>query len=88
MRKTIVLGVGAVALMASLTACGGDKAKEHHKDAPRTGAINTTPATVVEMPDGFSNLATKCISPGIRGTVVFHNNAPYGAVSTVNDPTC
>lgn len=77
--------VGAALLVTTITACS-DKATEQYKDAPRNG-INKDPALIIEMPDGFSNLATKCID-GVRYTVLFHNNSKYGAVATVLDPAC
>ncbi len=80
-------GFGALALAAvTLTACGSDKASEPFKDAPRA-STNRDAATVIEMPDGFSNLATKCVD-GVRYTVVFKNDEKYGSVSTVLDPSC
>lgn len=40
------------------------------------------------MPDGFSNLASKCDGPN-RVYVIFHNDSAYGAVAVVaNDPRC
>lgn len=72
-------------LIASLSACSS-KQQEQYKDAPK-GDRNNTPALIIEMPDGFSNLATKCVGD-VRYTVVFHNNSHYGSVATVVDPAC
>jgi hypothetical protein len=90
-RRRIIAAVAIpVGLLVTLSACdlGGDKVSEPYRDAPRNASTNSRPATVVEMPDGFSNLATKCLSPGIRVTVVYKGDYTYGAVSTVPDPKC
>lgn len=65
-----------------------NKATQRFNDAPRAGN-DSSPALVVAFPDGFNNVATKCI-PGtdVRITVLFHNNGSYGSVSTVVDPEC
>ncbi|MFJ8010791.1 hypothetical protein, partial [Streptomyces fagopyri] len=71
--------------------------KRGKADAPVTGrAGEDTPAEVYNFPDGFGNLATKCIGPGRRGyvttksvhqeddeTVVIPSNAVV-----VDDPGC
>lgn len=84
-RKILLGAAGFVIALVTLTACG-DKANEPFKDAPRDGS-NNDPAVVIEMPDGFSNLATKCVN-GVRYTVAFHGDNHYGSVATVIDPTC
>lgn len=82
--KKIALLVAVLAL--TLTGCS--KITEPYKDAPRSNTENGEPADLVRMPDGFSNLATKC-DHGNRIYVAFHGDAAYGAVSVVpNDPTC
>lgn len=86
--KVLIVVLVAVALLVVLTACGGDKTTEPYQDAPRSGADNGA-ATVVTMPDGFNNVATKCIAgTGIRVAVIFHSDNNYGGVSMVADPTC
>ena len=95
MRRRSALPLAAVAVVATVTLTGcslssvvGNKASEPYQDAPRTSTVNKAPAEVIEMPDGFSNLATKC-DHGNRVYVVFHNNSAYGSVSVVpNDPSC
>jgi hypothetical protein len=78
-----VLGVGL------LTGCGaGNKFTEPFNDAPRTGIQNGNAADIVTMPDGFSNLATKC-DHGNRVYVAYHADSPYASVFVVPaDPTC
>jgi hypothetical protein len=80
------LALTVVAIVV-LSSCGLDKATEPFKDAPR-GAVNGDPADVLRMPDGFSNVATKCDGPN-RVYVVFHGDKAYGSVAVVtNDPRC
>lgn len=77
----------AVALAFSLLGLAGCKATEPYQDAP-VGDRNSTSADVIEMPDGFSNGATKC-DHGNRVYVLFHNDGNYGAIAVVPaDPTC
>lgn len=84
----IVAAGTCMAVGLLLSGCGGDKANEQYQDAPRSGLDNGT-ALVITMPDGFNNVATKCIQgTGIRVAVVFHNDSSYGSVSMVADPTC
>lgn len=87
-RRRIVIGVVAVvALSASLTACG-DKATEPFKDAPRSGTTNHEAADIIQMPDGFSNMATKC-DHGNRVYVVYKGDENRAALAVVpQDPTC
>ena len=68
-----------------LTGCA--KSQEPFKDAKR-GATNSSPADTIEMPDGFSNVATKC-DHGNRIYVIFKSDSSYGSVAVVpNAPDC
>lgn len=49
-----------------VAACGQDQ-QEEYDDAPR-GARDDAPADLINMPDGFPNVATKCVD-GVRYTV-------------------
>ena len=73
-----------------LSACGSghNKFTEAGNDAPRREANITEPATIINMPDGFSNVATRCY--GSNGVyVIFHQGNPYGSIAVVpNDPEC
>lgn len=80
------LSLLVVALLL-LTGCGVDKANEPFKDAKR-GNTNSSPADTIEMPDGFSNVATKC-DHGNRIYVIFKSDSSYGSVAVVpNAPDC
>lgn len=87
MQYTKPLAVTAALVTAGLvlTSCSV-KSQEPFKDAPKDGRDNR-PAKIIEMPDGFSNLATKCVD-GVRYTVAYHGDNKYGAISTVIDPAC
>lgn len=86
LRNAVAVASACVILFGT-TGCL-NKALQSHNDSPRDGN-DKTPALVVAFPDGFGNVATKCV-PGtdVRITVLFHNNGSYGSVSTVVDPEC
>lgn len=90
MNRIFKAAAGAVAIVGltvGMSACDPiGKATEPFKDAPR-GSTNSDPADMITMPDGFSNIATKCVD-GIRYSVLYHADNPYGSLSTVADPTC
>jgi hypothetical protein len=92
-RKTWHVPVGAaliviivVLLAISLSSCSG-KALEPFNDS-KVGTQNKGPADVINMPDGFSNVATKC-DHGNRIYVIFHSDGAYGSIAVrADDPTC
>jgi hypothetical protein len=85
-RITAVAAAGFAIGALTLTGCM-DKATEPFKDAPR-GTTNNGKADVVTMPDGFSNVATKC-DHGNRIYTAFHGDHTYGSITVVPaDPTC
>lgn len=76
------------ATVVVLLLAGCSKFTEPYKDAPRSKNDNGAPADLVRMPDGFSNLATKC-DHGNRLYVAYHGDAAYGSVTVVpNAPDC
>jgi hypothetical protein len=78
----------ALTAAATLTLAGcSQKMQEPFRDAPVSGH-QSAPAEVIEMPDGFSNVADKCDGHGHRVYVVFHGDSAYGAVTAISDPTC
>lgn len=77
---------GAAAAIALLAGCS-QKAAEPFRDAPVSGH-QSSPAEVIEMPDGFSNVADKCDGHGHRVYVLFHSDGSYGSVTAVSDPGC
>ncbi|MGW0945025.1 hypothetical protein ACWD4O_21080 [Streptomyces sp. NPDC002623] len=50
-------------------------------------AGDDTPAEVFNMPDGFGNLATKCVGHGFRAYVTTNATGPSN-VQIVEDKTC
>ncbi|MFF6807636.1 hypothetical protein [Streptomyces sp. NPDC012616] len=68
MRRLTAAGV-VCALALLLGGCSQDYYDERGKaDAPVAGrAGEDTPAEVYNFPDGFGNLATKCVGKGRRG---------------------
>jgi hypothetical protein len=88
-RRNGVIGtvIAAVAVAGLAVGCGA-KATEPFHDSPRSQHVNTAPADLIEMPDGFNNLATKCDHHN-RIYVTFHGDGSYGAVTVVkDDPSC
>lgn len=80
-------GLLVAMLLIGLMATGCGKMTEPFKDAPR-GSTNDSAADLLTMPDGFSNVATKCDGPN-RVYVIFHADAAYGSVAVApNDPRC
>jgi hypothetical protein len=82
-RKWIaVSAIGAVLLLA-----GCSKFTEPYNDAPVSSKDDST-AEVYSMPDGFSNVASKCDKHGHRIFVAYHGDSPYGAIAAIDDPSC
>ncbi|SHI09078.1 hypothetical protein [Streptomyces sp. 3214.6] len=98
MRRLTAVGT-ALVLALLLGGCSQEYYDERGKaDAPVAGkAGENTPAEVYNFPDGFGNLATKCVGKGKRGyaTTKFVQAEdedevviiPANAV-IVDDPTC
>jgi hypothetical protein len=93
MKKIVFAAVAALAAV-SLTACGSgagggfDKFNETFKDAPIGKRVNK-PVTIIEMPDGYANVATVCVD-GIRYSTTTNGGgqSEARAVSVTADPTC
>lgn len=74
--------VAVVAFAALLLGGCSQKGREPFRDAPQDGRHDNNPAKIIEMPDGFSNLATKCVD-GVRYTVAFKGDLNRAALSTL-----
>lgn len=90
--KTVTGVVTAIVIVFGLTfaavGCGVGKALEPFKDAPMSNITNDKAADKVLMPDGFSNVVTKC-DHGNRVYVAYHGDKAYAALTVVpQDPTC
>ncbi|MEW2273473.1 MULTISPECIES: hypothetical protein [Streptomyces] len=98
-RLSASLAVAGVCATLLLSGCSRQHYEERGKaDAPVAGrAGEDSPAEVYDFPDGFGNLATKCVGAGKRAyaTTKFVQQkddddveiVPANAV-IVDDPTC
>lgn len=89
----VLAAIVAVTVLAGCSLFQSNKASQPTNDAQRTGVNDTTPADVIAMPDGFGNLATKCVfypdGHWDRYTTLFHGDSNYGSIAvTPDDPTC
>lgn len=88
MRKVIAV----LALAALLASCGieeGVKTRRGRGDAPSTKNINQdAPDYVIEMQDGWGNVATKCAYEGWRVFVGTKNGGGASSIFVVADPAC
>ena len=78
-RTKAIIGALLLASLLALTILIGcsNKFQQQFKDAPRTSQVNSAPAEMIYMPDGFNNLATKC-DHGNRIYVSYHGDGDYG----------
>jgi len=83
MKRGLALTVACIAAAFTLSACWGDNSKEAQpfNDAPTKGQPDLTAARIYAMPDGFNNVAIKCI-PGTHSGIatLYHANAAYGGL--------
>jgi hypothetical protein len=88
--KKIFIAVAVAATALSLSACNPgsfDKMTEQFQDAPIGPRVNK-PVTIIEMPDGYANVATVC-DKGMRySTTTVGTANEVRALSVVADPTC
>lgn len=88
MKKTH-LGVAAVLIGASL-ALGGCNWGNHASDNTSKVAQPTGPATVIQFPYGFRNVAAKCDGPNMvySGSAGSADSLPPSVAVVANDPRC
>ncbi len=55
--------VAGALVLAALVLAGCSKFTEPYRDAPISDRRDDSPADLVNMPDGFSNVAAKCDGP-------------------------
>lgn len=89
-RKYLVASVITLSVLG-LSACGDltDKQTQAYNDAPVDkskfhNGIADGPAFIVNNPDGFSNLAVKCIN-GTAIITAFHGNSAYASVTVAEN---
>lgn len=85
--QRIIIAVAAILAALWLVAACGNKFTQPFQDAPRANPTNTAPAQIIEMPDGFNNLATKC-DHGYRIWVSYHGDGGYGFGFAQPDAGC
>lgn len=85
--KVISAIVGAAIALLLTTVTGCAKFLEPFNDAPVSQHDNL-PAVVGNMPDGFSNWASKCDLHGHRVFTTYHGDKAYGAIAVINDTAC
>lgn len=88
MRRAVI--VLAVLLLAGCGIEEGIKSDRGRGDAPRVSPTNINHDTadfITEWPDGWGNVATKCVYEGLRG---FQTTKANGAsvLVVIKDPTC
>lgn len=86
-RKVTLAVAAAIVAFFTLTAEGCDKAVEQYQDAPIGQRINKD-VTVVEMPDGYANIATVC-KAGVRySSATVGGQTEARAIQVTLDPAC
>jgi hypothetical protein len=86
-KRKITLSVAAAILaFFTLSAEGCDKGLEPYQDAPIGKRVNKN-VDIIEMPDGYSNIATVC-KDGVRYSSITNGGNTYGGVSVTVDPAC
>ncbi len=81
MRRRIAVGILASALVAG--GCSSYNDKRGKGDAP-VASSDDSPAQVINFPDGFANVATKCDGHGHR----IYVNTREAAVTVIDDAAC
>jgi len=87
----LMLGL-VVLLLVALAGCGQQYDDKHGKgDAPIAGNKgDDSPATVTNLPDGFGNVATKCVAgaTGWRVFVTTNTSAAPSHMLVLSDKSC
>jgi len=84
---TGVRRLAAIATVAVLAVgCSGYNNARGKGDAPVAGS-DDSPAQIINMPDGFPNVATKCDGHGHRIFVSTHDKTD-SQPTVVTDPSC
>ncbi len=89
MRGSVTVAGLVLVVGVLLGGCSQEYEDERGKgDAPVAGkAGDDTPAEVFNMPDGFGNVATKCVGHGFRAYVTTNATGPSN-VQIVEDKSC
>lgn len=85
MKIRLITIIAAIVLSATAVGCSGHNDDRGKGDAPvQNRAGDDAPAVVVNFPDGFANIAFKCLN-GSGLYVTTRNAAP---VVVKDDPSC
>lgn len=84
--KKLIAGIAIVASGLGLTGCS-QKYQEPYRDSHVSTHVNN-PAEIHSNADGFSNYSEQCDGHGFRVFVLYHQDSPYGSISTQPDPKC
>lgn len=87
LRKALLVPVAATGIiLLSASSC------QTRNDAPTVGGDeigDRSPAQIIAMPDGFSNVASKCDPYRNRIYTMYHGGDASGSIFVVpQDPTC
>lgn len=88
--KGAITGISVAALMIfGLTACGEYNDARGKGDAPVSGKRgDDSPAEAYNMPDGFGNVATKCVGHGFRAYVTTNTGHAPSNLVIIKDESC
>lgn len=86
MKRIIGIAGAGLLAMAALSGCWGN----HSSDNSSQVAQPTGPATVVQFPYGFRNVAYKCDGPNMvySGSAGVDDTLPPSIAVVANDPRC
>jgi hypothetical protein len=86
MKRGLLIAAGVIGLVFTLSACDPtDSGSQPWNDAPIdkskfNNGVADGSAFIVNMPDGFSNLAVKCIN-GAAIITTYHGTSSYAAIT-------
>lgn len=88
--KATVIGLVGFGTLAVVGGCSDTgKFAQGLTDAPANKTVDYSEAKIIAMPDGFSNVATKCDEYGNRIYVVFKSGSAFAALEVIeNDDSC
>lgn len=90
-HRYITIAAAAAALALFGAACDqedeADRTKHGRGDAP-IGRIDDRKAEIINMPDDYNNLATKCDNHGHRVYSTTRHDEGQAFIQVIDDPTC
>lgn len=86
LRRPAVAVAAAALTVAAVAGCSGYNDARGKGDAP-VGHSDDSPAEILNMPDGFGNVASKCDGHGHRVFVPTHDKTDP-PITVVDDSSC